>query len=140
MKYIILGLALASLACNPTPTQLPNGDTTQTVIINGGSGSPTSPGSEACLPVDRVRIVNFPSALTVGASAGIDVTPKDQFGNNRSDNCNEATGNRWTSNENVCLVACNTCFNTNVKGVSAGTCELVANVSGKTDGVKFSVN
>lgn len=135
MKKTILA-ALFLVSCNPPTQPTPN-----TVYVNQnqvvGSGSSDVPSS--CAPVDRVRIVNFPSELGVGVSAGIDVTPKDPQGQNRSDNCNEKDGNHWTSNESVCSVSCPTCFNTTVRGLSVGTCTLMANVAGKTDSVVFPV-
>lgn len=138
MKKLLL-LTPFLIACNPIPAPTPNGDITliATQTVNGSSG-PSSVST--CLSVDRVRIVTFPSALTVGSSAAIDVTPRDQFGNIRSDACNEASGNRWSSNDDVCTVPQPNDFRSNVRGVKAGTCGLTACVSGHCDTVKFPVN
>lgn len=138
MKKIII-LAILLTSCNP-PAQLPtSGDIT--VIQNVGSGSNSGTGSnpDTCLPVERVRIVAFPTSLGVGESARIDVTPKDSFGNNRSDNCNEATGNHWDSDDSVCAISQASDFVSSVKGIKAGTCEITACVAGKCDSVKFPV-
>ena len=105
-----------------------------------GGNSVTGGDPSTCAPVDRVRIVEFPSSLSVGTNATIDVTPKDAFGNNRTDACNEKDGNRWDSNDDTCTVSNPTSFKSSVRGVKAGTCELTATVTGKSDTVKFSVN
>jgi hypothetical protein len=140
MKKLSFLLLLPILSCQPIPQQpTPNGDNTNTIIIGTNPSSPSNP-SETCLPVDRVRIVTFPSALSVGVSAAIDVTPRDQFGNIRSDNCNEVSGNHWDSNTDVCLVSQPNDFRSNVRGVKSGTCELTACVSGHCDSVKFPVS
>jgi len=131
MKRLII-LSLLLTACNTIYT---NQDASQR---DGGGSNPNEPSS-ICAPVDRVRIVNFPSALSIGTNAGIDVTPKDPFGNSRSDACNEKDGNRWDSNDDTCTVSCPTCFNTTVRGVSNGTCKLNATVAGKSDSVEFPV-
>jgi hypothetical protein len=137
MKKILL-FSLVFLSCTQPPTQpTPVGNITviQTQTTGGGSTTPSS-----CLPVDRVRIVTFPSALTVGSSAAIDVTPRDSFGAIRTDPCNEASGNRWDSNSDICSVSQPNDFRSNVRGVKAGTCELTACVSGHCDSVKFPVS
>ncbi len=131
MKRIVL-LALFSISCVDVAQYQ---DASQR---SGSSGSPSDPTS-ICAKVDRVRIVNYPASLAVNSSAGIDVTPRDEFGNIRPDECNEKDGNRWDSNDDTCVVACVTCFNTNVKGVKVGTCKLTATVSGKSDSVEFPV-
>lgn len=137
-KLIVLSILLT--ACNPPVQPIPDGDVNViTVVGSGGSGSPTNPSVDTCLPVERVRIVAFPTSLGVGESARIDVTPKDSFGNNRSDNCNEATGNHWDSDDSVCSVGQASDFVSSVKGIKAGTCELTACVAGKCDSIKFPV-
>lgn len=137
MRFILIVLGLLLIACN-TPVQPTPNSQVQSVVINPPNSN--TPSSTACLPVDRVRIVSFPSALTVGASAGIDVTPRDAFGDIRSDNCNDKDGNSWDSDDTICSVAKVHEFNTTIRGVKAGTCELTACVTGHCDSVKFPVN
>jgi hypothetical protein len=139
MRFILLILALALIACQTPVQPTPNGDIIVQQIVGGNDQNPTTP-NPVCLPVDRVRIVEAPSALSVGSSAAIDVTPRDSFGNIRSDNCNEKDGNSWDSDDSICSVSNSHDFKTTVRGVKAGTCELTACVTGHCDSVKFPVN
>jgi hypothetical protein len=129
-KFLFLGFPFL-LACNTIYT---NQDASQR---NGGGTNPNDPSS-ICAPVDRVRIVLFPSVLAVNSNAPIDATPKDPFGNNRPDVCNEKDGIRWSTN-NKCTVPVPTDFRTNVRGIDSGTCELTATVAGKSDTIKFEI-
>jgi len=130
-RFILIFSTLALLSCNTINNYQDASDRAS------GSPDPTEPTS-ICAVVDRVRIVLFPSILAANSNAPIDVTPKDAFGNNRPDACNEKDGVRWSTNDK-CNVPNPTEFKTNVRGLSAGTCKLTACVAGKCDDVEFQV-
>lgn len=139
-RLLLVLMLVWSSSSAMTCTKTDDRDINNFITLPGPTG-PSGSLPSNCAPVDRVRIVEAPGSLLVGQKHAIDVTPKDSFGQNRPDACNEASGNEWTvSDSEVCSVDSPRSFLTAVQGKKAGDCGLTATVAGKSDTVTFRVN
>ncbi len=138
MKYFILILALALIACNP-PTA-PDVTVTVTQIVSlADGGRPDGFTNGTCAEVAKVNISAFPASLAVGQSERIDVTPKDKDNKPRDPDCDIKSGVKWTHSD-ACSIRDEEEFVTTVKGEKVGDCRIEACVEGKCDSETFKVS